>query len=246
VSESSIEPGQTRVHCGSIGSPESPTRRRFLRRTRQRYEDEGAYQVDLVVAFFVTLLILFMMYSVQLVSQPSEPSQITYRAEDPPSTPFSLKSFSPLYPFRDVWVVKNGAANLIDFQKIAYVYLREDELEVDTFAGKVGIAVEPHSIQIDAYSISIYLSDGTVPNWMAKNRLLVDETEKLYKIFKENKRGAFVFLWENAKDSIQPLTTKLRNEGIPHEIKMMSDGKNTIRMRINGSRFNGRSILRPL
>ncbi len=217
---------------------------------RQQVSDDGAYQVDLVVAFFSVLLVLFVVYSARAYSEITNTSRMTYHPADINTRPFGLRSFSPLYPYRDYWIVKDGQVARLDFARIAKRYSETNSLAYENTIDGADVYVTPHETEITSYEIRLLLFEKNIPEWLISGKLsfLDAKTDSPDNIIAsnivKNGRGAFFFIWDDQVQSFSKTLESLSKKGFPYDSYVLKKDKNEIVIWIRSGAHALRNILR--
>jgi len=218
---------------------------------RGENEDEGAYQVDLVVAFFSILLILLVISSTRFITELKEPSLLEYENDEEKSEPFMLRSFAPLYPYRDIWIIKDSLISLVDFGSIAVEYrdkrtmsVKRAELKLKKYNGNVELTVVPSESQLDGYRLDLGIIGPKVPDVLMQQAFDAKNSAAVLKTLRERARGALIYVWHSDQNHAQRLTPQLREAGLPHKIVYLREDDNTIRLQIDRASFSYDNILR--
>ena len=87
-------------------------------------EVNDVYQMDFAFSIFATLLVYMLMLSNIAVSV-SGSVVSEYQTVDLPLTDLPLKTYRPIYPFREFWVVRAGVLKRLDMVQIAARYIEK-------------------------------------------------------------------------------------------------------------------------
>ena len=200
----------------------------FARQRRTVLTDDGAYQVDMVVAFFAVLLVLFVVYSAHAYSRVAERSLTKYRTADRHLVPFRLRSFAPLYPYRDFWIIKDDAIFKLDTVAVARMYMETKGIERIWHVDGVRIETKVQENSPAEYEIWIQIQNN-VPTKIMKMSLKMERGEKnmrdlmryFKRIYMKQHHPFFFFIWRNMGHKVQPFLKRLTDTGIPYGVSFV-------------------------
>ncbi|WP_133511117.1 hypothetical protein [Candidatus Thiosymbion oneisti] len=202
-----------------------------------------AYQVDVVVALFAILLILLLISVARIKSEPIRDSRSEYRPSDDPTTGFQLRSMAPTYPYRSIWVAKDGLLTRIDLRAIAERYASSDGRKYREILLPVELTVEPDEDAVDAFALAIdFLGEG-FPERLAASTLSLADPETAANALSALGRGALIFVWEGQLTGLQPVLARLRATGVCHKLNIELR-KDTVSLVRNYASFLEHRVLR--
>lgn len=203
-----------------------------------------AYQVDVMLAFFAVLLILLLTSVVQIAQQPEQPSRLQYRPEDATTVPFQLRSMATAYPYRGVWIARDGELTELDMTALAQLYGTGTGSRLEQRIGSAQVRIQPDDPgAIDSYQLRIDLGDAGLPEPLSRRRVALADTEQLFDALAGDGRGALIYAWSETLPAMAPALNRLRAEGICHKL-VIDPREDRIKLRRSYPLFAGEVVLR--
>lgn len=215
--------------------------------TPRRWPEDGptwapattdAYQVDVVVALFAVLLILLLTAAVPLRTEPSQDSRQQYRPQDSPGAPMLLRALAPTYPYRSIWIVRNGQLTELDLVSVARVYL---EGLPDLTPAVLTVTPDPGGT-LDGFVLRLQLADTDLPAALTARRLRVDDPAAAG-VLAGVGAGLLLYVWPGELARLQPLLAQLREREVCHQLALEVPDETVKLARIH-QRFAGEQVLR--
>ena len=216
-----------------------------VRRRQERFKDEGAWQVDLVVAFFAVLLILLIVSIPRIASDVSDPVRLTYKSLDRSEPPFQLSSFAPVYPYLDRWVAKDGQLALLDLEAVARRYAEQGRPAMEKTIAGVDVDVVPDRNAIDGYDLKLGLFEKGIPGWLSQRRIGLDQTDEAARLVAASPRGVFIYVWADQRAAVARIVDELRRRGKPLRLELLEPKIDRVRIDRSAAGFTLEDVLRP-
>lgn len=83
------------------------------------FEDEGTYQIDLIVTLFAILLVMLLVNASAFAPADATPSRFEMRPTAYDRDAFALRSYDPRYRTKALWLVRGGGVAEIDMAFLA-------------------------------------------------------------------------------------------------------------------------------
>ena len=202
-----------------------------------------AYQVDVVVALFSILLILLLTSLASARGEPQRPSRSDYRPTDPPTAAFQLRSMAPIYPFRDLWVAKDGMLYRLDLTWLAARYLAAGTLTLTQWVAPVDLSIAPASTHIDSFLLKLGFSGTGVPAGLDAQRISLAEPDAAVAALSNGGHGALIYAWGDGVAGLAPILARLRADGVCHKL-VLDPHRQTLAMGRDYGLFAGEAVLR--
>ncbi len=225
---------------------EESQREASRRRPQSHYEDEGAYQVDLITALFSVFLILLIVSAPQIARMVGNPGLMDYQTKDPPARTFQLETFAAVYPFRRLWAIKDGLIGEIKFDEIARRYQAKGVLDYEDTIEGVDIRLTTIQHDIDGFRLEITIFGKGLPNWIAENIRPTSEIDQVAGEMLSGTASSLIFVWADRAntDAGTRLARTLAEKGKPHKLVYLEPGFSTIEVHRSAAIFDSELVLR--
>jgi hypothetical protein len=205
--------------------------------------DQGAYQVDVMMALFSILLILLLTSLASAQGEPQRPSRSDYRPSDRPTANFQLRSMASIYPFRDVWVAKDGMLYGLDLTWLAQHYLAAGSLRLEEWLEPVDLSIAPASEHLDSFVLKLGFSGTGVPAGLAAQRIPLTDADAAVAALSRGAHGALIYAWSDGAAGLAPILARLRAAGVCHKL-VLDPRRQTLALSRDYGLFAAEAVLR--
>lgn len=202
-----------------------------------------AYQVDVVVALFSILLILLLTSLAQVKVETERPSRTDYRPVDVQTRPFQLRAVAPIYPYRGIWIVRDGMLHALDLQAIAERYRGAGALTLEEWLDPVDLTVKPASPHLDSFHLRLAFSGPGVHEELVSEGIPLADTEAAVAALRGDSGGALIYAWSDGASGLARVLARLRAEGVCHKL-VLDPRRETLAMARDYALFAEEAVLR--
>lgn len=196
-------------------------------------DDNDIYQVDTVVSLFVILLIIYVL----ITSSFNGKSEVArpYKPTDKETTEFNLKSYNPVYVYRDIFILRDGQLIKLNLQGISDRMLAtEGQLTED---GTISLSYSKDDTILSIYydpkkattfKINILFGNNiTVPDWLIANNLTLTNLTPQDDILSTfSTSPILLYVWNDQHELLPLLYDSIKYKS--HKIKFLKQGENSI------------------
>jgi hypothetical protein len=202
-----------------------------------------AYQVDVVVALFSVLLILLLTSLAYVKSEPQRLSQTDYRPLDRRTSTFQLRSMAPIYPYRDVWIAREGMLIAVNLAGLSKHYMDSDSLRLEEWIPPVDLTIAPASSHIDSFHLKLAFSKGAIPGLMISEQVPISDADAALETLSRGRRGVLIYVWSDQGEGLAPILARLRHQGICYKL-VLDPRRDTVAVDRDYALFSEEAVLR--
>jgi hypothetical protein len=214
------------------------------------FEDEGTYQIDLIVTLFAILLVFLLVnVSVFALSQ-ATPSRFELVRSPSEEEPFMLRSFDPRYRTRLFWIVRNGQIAELDTAALArrLAMQHADSRLLDTIDGMDVKLVPDDGNTADGFDLQLLPVDaspmhpGAIWRWVEP---IDEEAVTLARLAASAAGPVLIYAWHTDRVLAFALDKEFRRQRRPIEVFVLAPGEVDFRFGRDRRHFGLEAVLRP-
>jgi hypothetical protein len=215
-----------------------------------QFEDEGTYQIDLIVTLFAILLVFLLINVSALALSEATPSRFEMRAAPTEKEPFMLRSFDVRYRTRAFWVVREGQIAELDTGSLARLWVENSSgLAVSETVDAVDLRMtQDGGNTVDGFDVQLLffgeapMVPGRLWRWVEKPSL--DEAT-LARLAAAASGAVLIYSWHQDRMLAFALEREFRRQRRPVDLFVLPPDEKDFRIGRDRRHFGLEAVLRP-
>lgn len=210
------------------------------------FEDDGTYQVDLILTLFAVLLVLLLVFVTELARSGSQYTGLEYRTQEGADRPFMLSSLDVTYRAKRLWILKGGRAGEIDLPSLARLYANAAGPRFQEIVDDTAITIEPDDEgSLDGFFVQLVFPREVRQSKVIRRVVEIDSSTFIPTLLEGDPASpTLVYVWPEEIARAAALEAAFRGERRALELFFLTSGSTAFTLRRMRTLFEFEHVLR--